>query len=1028
MEPFHNFKQYRALFSHVLPPALPYMALVLSDLTSIDEANTHDQSDEQTLKWNKYSMVGAVIEHVAKYQVIPYVLRSISSVQNFLLLAEPIGDDEAYQLSCALEESERARTNTKLASDAGVVFLKIRLPGTKSPLFEQATPSTRFGEVLEALKQRYHLTSAMGALQLVFAPDAESGGCIAELDDCVGSTSKILEAWPHSQRVMVSYFSASLTNRETGVITPAQELLLSFGIPIVSLVRVFQKVWSLAASEEFVLCCERGASFAPLDMYQSLHEQGVMNSSLLLVYPLDSITPNCIVEIGDEVLKETLMKSSTKENQLGSVFGRPISAKRINLRKASEMSTKVVTTLRQPRLCVLKGRFLLYFKDSKRGFVQAGVISVAHFKVAMSKDKLTVQLNRVFEEFSVDTVTFLFTAPSEQSAKLWFDSLSRASIANSDTSSSPSAGPSSSPRRSIYVVNGRMSTERRLHRTVVLTESGDAMIGEPCSMCNLVNGELRRCANCGKLACRAQCTFKVKSRARGWEESRPVCRGCYEEFTQAAQRVIIERDEGELVIPSLHHTTLSQIHEQLGVPSASYLVSVLNESVTLNAANVVIPGGRWRLCRQELAETQVERVRLRAGAQPNARAIRISIHGASEAGKSALLTRLCDSTFDPVYMPTLEDKPECYALFEGQPVRLVFFDSGQLKIDAPADLHLICFNAASTESYDAAQKIRTQILQHHNFRFVAMVMVACQCDRARALDSKFMRDAFAKVRVPFFECSAKTGVGCDELFGECIALFVQLQKSINPADSREASGFLFKRGDVYRAWKKRWFVLNKSALQYFKQRKDAASSKNMAGLIALNDCTLNADSLVQRKNDGNTFALTNLVSGRVYYLYAEDREAKDYWVNLLRKSLENAQRTRDSVGQVAAQVYPVERFVARDGHTQAVCLFNENANKGVELLLAEKVVEASPQSVAQWMASTEALSKTKKGEYLGEPSEFALAVLRSFIELSIDDSFRGISFVVSEIRVRKLIFQARTSTVLVVLSFAGRSAENRSHS
>ncbi|AEE77786.1 HOPM interactor 7 [Arabidopsis thaliana] len=64
----------------------------------------------------------------------------------------------------------------------------------------------------------------------------------------------------------------------------------------------------------------------------------------------------------------------------------------------------------------------------------------------------------------------------------------------------------------------------------------------------------------------------------------------------------------------------------------------------------------------------------------------------------------------------------------------------------------------------------------------------------------------------------------------------------------------------------------------------------------------------------------------------------------------------------------------------AISEFNRNSVKGVEYLIANKLVERNPASVAQFLRSTSSLSKVMIGDYLGQHEEFPLAVMHAYVD------------------------------------------------
>lgn len=71
-----------------------------------------------------------------------------------------------------------------------------------------------------------------------------------------------------------------------------------------------------------------------------------------------------------------------------------------------------------------------------------------------------------------------------------------------------------------------------------------------------------------------------------------------------------------------------------------------------------------------------------------------------------------------------------------------------------------------------------------------------------------MAAVVARLRIPYVPCSAAQGEA-DAVIEAGLRLYEQ-QSSAKPVDPK---GWLWKRGEVHRGWKKRWFVLGKASLQ-----------------------------------------------------------------------------------------------------------------------------------------------------------------------------------------------------------------------
>uniref|UniRef100_A0A0D6QU32 SEC7 domain-containing protein n=1 Tax=Araucaria cunninghamii TaxID=56994 RepID=A0A0D6QU32_ARACU len=73
----------------------------------------------------------------------------------------------------------------------------------------------------------------------------------------------------------------------------------------------------------------------------------------------------------------------------------------------------------------------------------------------------------------------------------------------------------------------------------------------------------------------------------------------------------------------------------------------------------------------------------------------------------------------------------------------------------------------------------------------------------------------------------------------------------------------------------------------------------------------------------------------------------------------------------------------------AIAEFNRNAEKGVDYLVSNKLVENIPSSVAHFLRTTPGLDKGMIGDYLGQHEEFPVAVMHAYVDSM---NFSGMKF------------------------------------
>lgn len=92
-------------------------------------------------------------------------------------------------------------------------------------------------------------------------------------------------------------------------------------------------------------------------------------------------------------------------------------------------------------------------------------------------------------------------------------------------------------------------------------------------------------------------------------------------------------------------------------------------------------------------------------------------------------------------------------------------------------------------------------------------------------------------------------------------------------------GYLQKKGQRLKGWKRRWFVCDARTLAYYINRKDRKPN----AVIPLEGCTVQDGGLSETWNSPRIY-LTDAASGVMYCLSAEDGEAVTQWLSVLRNA------------------------------------------------------------------------------------------------------------------------------------------------
>ncbi len=91
-----SFKAYRDLIATCVPPAVPYVGLLLQDLTFIE---TNPNKVEGGVSWSKRTKIYESIENVMRFQGTSYALMSVPQIQHYLQSQPFFSEAELFALS-----------------------------------------------------------------------------------------------------------------------------------------------------------------------------------------------------------------------------------------------------------------------------------------------------------------------------------------------------------------------------------------------------------------------------------------------------------------------------------------------------------------------------------------------------------------------------------------------------------------------------------------------------------------------------------------------------------------------------------------------------------------------------------------------------------------------------------------------------------------------------------------------------------------------------------------------------------------
>ncbi|MDP2438542.1 MAG: Ras-like protein [archaeon] len=181
---------------------------------------------------------------------------------------------------------------------------------------------------------------------------------------------------------------------------------------------------------------------------------------------------------------------------------------------------------------------------------------------------------------------------------------------------------------------------------------------------------------------------------------------------------------------------------------------------------------------------------------------RIVVVGAGGVGKSALTVRFIQGNFVEKYDPTIEDSYRKLVEIDGTACMLDIMDTaGQEEYSALRDQYMktgqgfvLVYSITSASSFDAATKLRTQILRiKEDQPDVPIVLVGNKIDieEERAVSTEFARSVALKASCGFMEASAKLNTNVNEIFSELVRMINRWRNEnperVDPSQKKKGS-------------------------------------------------------------------------------------------------------------------------------------------------------------------------------------------------------------------------------------------------
>ncbi|KAL9636180.1 MAG: hypothetical protein Q9164_002985 [Protoblastenia rupestris] len=118
-----NFAEYRETLHLANPPCIPFFGIYLTDLTFIEDGIPGIIKRTSLINFAKRAKTAEVIRDIQQYQNVPYPLRSVGDLQDYILKNMQAAGDvhEMYERSLQVEPREREDEKITRLVDMGLI-------------------------------------------------------------------------------------------------------------------------------------------------------------------------------------------------------------------------------------------------------------------------------------------------------------------------------------------------------------------------------------------------------------------------------------------------------------------------------------------------------------------------------------------------------------------------------------------------------------------------------------------------------------------------------------------------------------------------------------------------------------------------------------------------------------------------------------------------------------------------------------------------------------------------------------------
>jgi len=172
------------------------------------------------------------------------------------------------------------------------------------------------------------------------------------------------------------------------------------------------------------------------------------------------------------------------------------------------------------------------------------------------------------------------------------------------------------------------------------------------------------------------------------------------------------------------------------------------------------------------------------------------------------------------------------------------------------------------------------------------------------------------------------------------------------------SGFLTKEGGNVKNWKKRWFILGKETLSYYRSEQ----SLRILGVINLKEVT-NIEIITNQRKRRGVDLIEVTTPRRIYYIYADKKEEEQSWkeciqkqVDIIQGRIQDTEKT-DNLKQTGIDDFIMLKIIGKGSYGTVVQVRSKETGDVYAMKIIEKKFIMEKNEVKHTIAERNILSK-----------------------------------------------------------------------